>query len=69
MNFGNKIIGIAVGALITVAIVIEVQGSIATATGTGGVFENTATGSLMTLIPLVMIAGLLGYAYVTKGRN
>ena len=64
MNFGNKVVSIAIAVFITIAILTEVQGSIATATGTGGVFENTATGTLMTLIPLVIVAGLLGVAWI-----
>ena len=68
MNFGNKVVSIAIAVFITIAILTEVQGSIATATGTGGVFENTATGTLMTLIPLVIVAGLLGVAWI-KNRN
>ena len=64
MNFGNKVVNIAIAVFITIAILVEVQGEIATATGTGGTFENTATGTLMTLIPLVVIAGLLGVAWL-----
>ena len=63
MNAGNKIVNIAIAVFIGIAILTEVQATIATATGTGGAFENTATGTLMTLIPLVVVAGLLGVAW------
>ena len=68
MNFGNKVVNIAIAVFITIAILVEVQGEIAVATGTGGVFEGTATGTLMTLIPLVVVAGLLAVAWI-KGKN
>lgn len=63
---GQKVISIVVAVMIAVAVLVELQGTLATATGVGGVFENTATGSLLTLIPLVIVAGLLGYAYISK---
>lgn len=68
MSFGNKVVNIAIAVFITIAILVEVQGEIATATGAGGAFENTATGTLMTLIPLVVVAGLLGVAWI-RGRK
>lgn len=66
MSLGDKMIGVAVGVLITLAIAAEVQTQIATYTGVGGIFENTAAGSLIVLIPLVMVAGLLGFAWVRR---
>lgn len=69
MAFGSKVIGVAIAVLITINILVDVQGEIATATGTGGVFENTTTGTLLTIIPVVVVAGLLGYAWMTRGNK
>lgn len=63
---GNKVINISVGVLIAIAVLTELQTTIATATGTGGTFENTAAGSLLVLVPLVMVASILAFAYFNR---
>lgn len=93
MKLGDKIIVMAVGAMIAITLVVQVQRSIASAvapevvdcgldeicggansaddvvTSVAGVFNGTATGSLMTLIPLIIIAGVLGYVYLSKDKK
>lgn len=63
---GQKVIAISVGVLIAIAVLSEVQTEIAAVTGVGGVFENTSAGSLLTIVPIVMVAGILAYAYFKK---
>lgn len=66
MKLGSLIITLSVGILIAISILGEVQTEIATVTGTGGVFENTTAGTLLVIVPTVMVAGILGVAYFGK---
>ena len=92
MEFGNKVIGIAIAVFITIALLIMVQGSIASAIvpavydcgvdticgganagddtliTAAGAFNGSATGTLMTLIPLIVVAGLLGAVYLKRRK-
>ena len=62
----NKMIGVMIALLIGVEIAGVIAGSISTSTGVGGVFEATAAGTILDLIPLVFVVGLLGYAFFNK---
>jgi len=38
-------------------------------TGTGGALENTAAGTLLDLAPLVLVAGIIGYLFLTRTKS
>ena len=59
----NKMIGVMIGLLVGVEIAGVIQTSIAASTGTGGIFENTSSGTILALVPLVFVVGLLFLAF------
>ena len=64
----NKMIGVMIALLIGVEIAQVIAGSITTATGVGGTFENTAAGTILDLVPLVFVVGLLVVAFWNKSK-
>jgi hypothetical protein len=64
-----KWVKVAIGAVIAVSVVPVIVNSIADLTGTGGSLENTVSGTLLDLAPLVFVAGILGYLFLSTGSN
>lgn len=62
MDFTSKVIGF----VIAVSMVPVVVTAIADLTGTGGALENTPAGTLLSIAPLVLVAGILGYLWIKR---
>jgi len=58
-----------IAVLVGVQIAEQIQTSIATSTGVGGVFVDTAAGALLALVPLVFVAGLVLISFFNKGKQ
>ena len=58
-----------VGAVIAVSVVPVLVTAIRDLTGTGGALENTAAGTLLDLAPLVLVAGIIGYLFLSRSKS
>jgi hypothetical protein len=58
-----------VGAVIAVSVVPVLVTAIGDLTGTGGALENTAAGTLLDLAPLVLVAGIIGYLFLSRTKS
>lgn len=65
----NKLILVMIAVLIGVQLAEQIQTSIATSTGVGGTFENTAAGSILTLVPLLFVVGILVYTLILSRQK
>ena len=64
-----KWVKMVVGAVIAVSVVPVLVTAIADLTGTGGALENTAAGTLLDLAPLVLVAGIIGYLFLSRAKS
>ena len=64
-----KWVKMVVGAVIAVSVVPVLVTAIGDLTGTGGALENTAAGTLLDLAPLVLVAGIIGYLFLTRTKS
>jgi hypothetical protein len=58
-----------VGAVIAVSVVPVLVTAIGDLTGNGGALENTAAGTLLDLAPLVLVAGIIGYLFLSRAKS
>jgi hypothetical protein len=58
-----------VGAVIAVSVVPVLVTAIGDLTGTGGALESTAAGTLLDLAPLVLVAGIIGYLFLSRSKS
>jgi hypothetical protein len=58
-----------VGAVIAVSVVPVLVTAIGDLTGTNGALENTAAGTLLDLAPLVLVAGIIGYLFLSRSKS
>ena len=64
-----KWVKMVVGAVIAVSVVPVLVTAIGDLTGTGGALENTAAGTLLDLAPLVLVAGIIGYLFLSRSKS
>ena len=64
-----KWVKMVVGAVIAVSVVPVLVTAIADLTGTGKPLENTAAGTLLDLAPLVLVAGIIGYLFLSRTKS
>lgn len=64
-----KWVKMVVGAVIAVSVVPVLVTAIGDLTGTGGALENTAAGTLLDLAPLVLVAGIIGYLFLSRAKS
>ena len=64
-----KWVKMVVGAVIAVSVVPVLVTAIADLTGTGGALADTAAGTLLDLAPLVLVAGIIGYLFLTRTKS
>ena len=66
----NKIIGVMIMLVIGLALLPVVNDFATDLTGTGGALENTTTGSLVDLLPviyvIILLAGAVGYIATSR---
>ena len=64
-----KWVKMVVGAVIAVSVVPVLVTAIADLTGASGPLENTAAGTLLDLAPLVLVAGIIGYLFLSRTKS
>jgi len=64
-----KWVKMVVGAVIAVSVVPVLVTAIGDLTGTSGPLENTAAGTLLDLAPLVLVAGIIGYLFLSRTKS
>jgi len=62
-------IKIAIGAVVAISVIPVIVTSVTDLTGTGGDLENTVSGTLLDLAPLVFVASILAFMFVKTGTN
>ena len=62
-------IKIAIGAVVAISVIPVIVTSVTALTGTGGDLENTVSGTLLDLAPLVFVASILAFMFVKTGTN
>lgn len=69
----SKILAAMVAIVVGLALLPVVNDFVTDLTGTGGALENTTTGSLVELLPvlfvLILVGGTIGYVYFSKKGN
>ena len=58
-----------VGAVIAVSVVPVLVTAISDLTGTGKPLADTAAGTLLDLAPLVLVAGIIGYLFLSRTKS
>lgn len=64
-----KWVKVAIGAVIAIAVVPMIAETVGDLTGTGGALEGTISGTLLDLAPLVFVAGILAYLFMSTGSK
>ena len=64
-----KWVKIAIGAVIAVSVLPTIVTAVSGLTGAGMALENTVAGTLLDLAPLVFVAGVLAYLFLTTGSK
>ena len=64
-----KWVKMVVGAVIAVSVVPVLVTAIGDLTGSGAPLENTAAGTLLDLAPLVLVAGIIGYLFLSRTKS
>lgn len=64
-----KWVKMVVGAVIAVSVVPVLVTAIGDLTGTDGALQNTAAGTLLDLAPLVLVAGIIGYLFLSRSKS
>ena len=59
----------AIGAVIAISVIPMIANAVAELTGTGGALEGEVAGNLLSLAPLVFVAGVLAYLFTATGRK
>lgn len=59
---------LVIGFVIAVSMIPVVVTSVSDLTGTGGDLENTPAGTLLSIAPLILVASILGYLWVTRKK-
>lgn len=59
----------AIGAVIAISVIPMIVEAVTSLTGTGGALENEIAGNLLSLAPLVFVAGVLAYLFTVTGRK
>lgn len=59
----------AIGAVIAVSVIPTIVDAVTGLTGVGGALENTVSGTLLDLAPLVFVASVLGYLFMKTGQR
>lgn len=64
-----KWVKVAIGAVIAISVIPMIVTTINTLTGTGGALDNTISGTLLDLAPVVFVAGVLGFLFLRTGSG
>ena len=59
----------AIGAVIAVSVIPTIVSAVDGLTGTGMALENTVSGTLLDLAPLIFVAGVLAYLFMNTGSR
>ncbi len=66
---GNRFIQIAIGILIFLAVLTPVVDAVTGLTGPSGALEDTPAGGLLSVLPIVFVAGAIGFAWYDSKRK
>ena len=64
-----KWIKVAIGAVVAISVIPMIVTSIGELTGTGDPLDGTLAGTLLDLAPVVFVAGVLGYLFLSTGQK
>ena len=64
-----KWIKIAVGAVVAISVIPTIVTAVAGLTGVGMDLENTVAGTLLDLAPLVFVASILAFLFLSTGNS
>ena len=62
-------IKVAIGAVVAISVIPTIVTSVTALTGTGGDLENTVSGTLLDLAPLVFVASILAFMFLKTGTR
>ena len=64
-----KWVKVAIGAVIAISVIPMIVTSISALTGTGKPLDGTLAGTLLDLAPVVFVAGVLSYLFLSTGQK
>lgn len=64
-----KWIKVAIGAVIAISVIPMIVTSISSLTGVDGDLAGTIAGTLLDLAPIVFVAGVLSFLFISSGGN
>lgn len=67
-KYTGKVLGLVITLAVSLLFLPILQDSIDALIGTGMVYENTAVGSLLTILPIVVVAGIVFFA-IPAGKS
>lgn len=59
----------AIGAVIAISVIPTIVGAVTELTGAEGALYGTVSGTLLDLAPLVFVAGVLAYLFISTGAK
>ena len=64
-----KWVKVAIGAVIAISVIPMIVTTIGELTGTGDPLDGTLAGTLLDLAPVVFVAGVLSYLFLSTGQK
>lgn len=64
-----KWIQVAIGAVVAISVIPTIATAVMDLTKTGGALEGTVAGTLLDLAPLVFVAGILAFLFVSTRQR